>query len=135
MTRASRVNCSLGPECPANRGARTLSATVRFSRVSHARYTSPIPPAPLGPFAMNTARWLRIKRLFDATVDLTPCDRTAFLLEACVGDSALQQEVELLLASYHRSGNFLETPAMVRGSGFLSIACWKAWSAPAQSQS
>ena len=48
---------------------------------------------------MDSERWLRVKQLFDSTVDLTPQDRSAFLADACLDDAALQQEVESLVES------------------------------------
>src|SRR5262245_52456459 len=47
--RASRWNRDRDSGSFASRSARTLIATSRSSRVSRARYTSPIPPAPSGP--------------------------------------------------------------------------------------
>ena len=35
-----------------------------------------------------------------------------FLHEACAGDAALEQEVESLLSSHGRLGEFLERPAL-----------------------
>src|SRR6476646_1445542 len=46
MFLASRAKRSRESRSLANLAARTFSATVRFRRVSRARYTSPIPPAP-----------------------------------------------------------------------------------------
>src|SRR5215471_18690160 len=45
---ASRVNRARRSGSAANSSGRTLSATSRFSFVSRARYTSPMPPAPIG---------------------------------------------------------------------------------------
>jgi non-specific serine/threonine protein kinase/serine/threonine-protein kinase len=64
---------------------------------------------------MANERWLRIKQLFDSSVDLTPHDRSAFLADACRDDAALRQEVESLVQSYLRSGTFLENPASADG--------------------
>ena len=63
---------------------------------------------------MANERWLRIKQLFDSSVDLTPQDRDAFLADACLDDAALRQEVESLVESSLRSGTFLEDPAKTR---------------------
>src|SRR5579864_1424350 len=48
MVRASRSKRSLASALSARCGGRILMATLRSSRVSRARYTSPIPPAPSG---------------------------------------------------------------------------------------
>src|SRR5438445_3876926 len=41
-----------------------------------------------------------------------PAERSAYLDEACGGDRALQQRVELLLKTYEKVGTFLERPAV-----------------------
>src|SRR5260370_33434317 len=48
MVRASRSKRSLASGLSARCGGRILMATLRSRRVSRARYTSPIPPAPSG---------------------------------------------------------------------------------------
>src|SRR5215472_1048230 len=48
MALASRSRRWRDEESPANSGGRTLMATLRSSRISRARYTSPMPPAPSG---------------------------------------------------------------------------------------
>ena len=62
---------------------------------------------------MANERWLRVKQLFNSTVDLTRHDRDAFLADACVDDATLQEEVESLIESFLRSGTFLQNPAML----------------------
>jgi serine/threonine protein kinase len=64
---------------------------------------------------MESDRWLRVKQLFDSTVDLTPQDRSAFLADDCLDDAALRQEVESLVESSLRSGMFLENPVRTDG--------------------
>jgi hypothetical protein len=48
IARASLVNRVRNWTSAARLGASTLMATVRSNRVSRARYTSPMPPAPTG---------------------------------------------------------------------------------------
>src|SRR5215472_3243223 len=48
IVRASRSKRSLASALSARCCGRILTATLRSSRVSRARYTSPIPPAPSG---------------------------------------------------------------------------------------
>ena len=45
---ASRPNRASASASSASRSGSTFTATIRSSRVSRARYTSPIPPAPSG---------------------------------------------------------------------------------------
>ncbi|MDQ6626175.1 MAG: protein kinase [Verrucomicrobiota bacterium] len=48
---------------------------------------------------MTPERWQTIEELFQATVELAPDQRAAFLLKNCAGDDALRREVEALLLS------------------------------------
>jgi serine/threonine protein kinase len=48
---------------------------------------------------------------------LPASERQAYLSAACVGNEALRQEVESLLASDERAKSFLESPAVVPGDG------------------
>jgi serine/threonine protein kinase/dienelactone hydrolase len=54
-------------------------------------------------------RWRRIESLFHEALSKTPEERRGFLAEACSGDSALQREVESLLAHESLAGDFLES--------------------------
>ncbi|MGA2535530.1 MAG: serine/threonine-protein kinase [Terracidiphilus sp.] len=47
-----------------------------------------------------------------SALKLAPERREEFLAEACGGDSALVDEINSLLTSHRRAGDFLETPAM-----------------------
>ena len=57
-------------------------------------------------------RWRVVKDLFDATLARLPEERARFLERACVGDEALRNEVESLLASDEEAKSFMETPAV-----------------------
>ena len=61
--------------------------------------------------------WLRAKDVFAGARALPASDRQAYLSAACVGNEALRQEVESLLASDERAKSFLESPAVVRDDG------------------
>ena len=45
---------------------------------------------------MSEDRWPRVKQLFEAAVDLSLSERSAFLSSAIVGDETLRQEVKAL---------------------------------------
>ncbi|HBB98221.1 MAG TPA: hypothetical protein DC054_22785 [Blastocatellia bacterium] len=60
---------------------------------------------------MKPDRWQKVKEIFHAALDRPPSDRFAFVSEACAGDEALQKEVELLISSDGRGGDFLNAPA------------------------
>jgi eukaryotic-like serine/threonine-protein kinase len=56
--------------------------------------------------------WPRVKALFQEALDRAPKERDAFLAESCLGDPALRQEVESLLASHEEAAGFLEGGAL-----------------------
>jgi serine/threonine protein kinase/Tfp pilus assembly protein PilF len=60
---------------------------------------------------MTPERYKKIARIFDAALKATPEERIEFLAEACAGDDSLRQEVELLIASHERAGEFIDEPA------------------------
>ena len=62
---------------------------------------------------MTGPRWQHVKEVFQAALDHEPPERAAFVREACAGDTALQAEVESLLAAHERAGSFAERPATV----------------------
>jgi serine/threonine protein kinase/tetratricopeptide (TPR) repeat protein len=49
--------------------------------------------------------------LFDAAVQLSPAERSAYLTGACADDLELRQRIEALLRSNDRVGDFLQEPA------------------------
>jgi len=51
-----------------------------------------------------------------------PDRRSAFLAEACRGDSSLRDELESLLASHDCAGEFFETPALEVDSESMEVA-------------
>ena len=60
---------------------------------------------------MTPERWQQIKSLLHEALERDPLEREAFLNEACAGDSGLRAEVEALIDSHARSGDFIEAPA------------------------
>ena len=51
--------------------------------------------------------------IFLAALDFAdPAERSAYLIKACAGNSALLQKVKTLLASHEKSGDFLAMPAL-----------------------
>lgn len=59
---------------------------------------------------MTADRWAEVKRIFQAALDLSPADRSAFL-SAESPDLDIRREVESLLAAEDASSDFLDTPA------------------------
>jgi serine/threonine protein kinase/Tol biopolymer transport system component len=60
---------------------------------------------------MDQERWRKIQGLFHAALGLDAEARQGFLDVECGGDSDLQRQVTLLLATEEEAGAFLETPA------------------------
>ncbi|HET8783732.1 MAG TPA: protein kinase, partial [Pyrinomonadaceae bacterium] len=60
---------------------------------------------------MTPERWQQIKALLESAIERDPRARSAFLDEACAGDPALRSEVEALIDSHARAGEFIESPA------------------------
>ncbi len=63
--------------------------------------------------------WPRVERILDATLDLRPEHRQAFLDRACAGDSALRAEVEAMLAGAEAPA-FLASSAAVLATPLLN---------------
>ncbi len=60
---------------------------------------------------MKPELWQRITDLFDEAMTRGPKERIAFLEEACKGDRDLRKQVERLVKSHEKSGDFLESSA------------------------
>ena len=74
---------------------------------------------------MQQEVWRRVEELFHAALERTPDTRQTFLDGMCGADTALRQQVEILLANEEQAGSFLEVPAIedtafaVTTAGFL----------------
>lgn len=60
---------------------------------------------------MNSERWQKVKRLFDAAIELEPDARARFLDDACASDADLRADIEKLMTSSADAEDFLEAPA------------------------
>ena len=69
---------------------------------------------------MTPERWEQVERLFHAALEREPARRAAFLSRACAGDAEMLREVESLVASHERSGDFIEAPAADVAAGLLA---------------
>jgi serine/threonine-protein kinase len=69
---------------------------------------------------MTPERWRQIKALLESALERGPHEREAFLDNACAGDQELRNEVEALLDSHARSGDFIELPAYELLAGSLT---------------
>jgi serine/threonine protein kinase/formylglycine-generating enzyme required for sulfatase activity/dienelactone hydrolase len=61
---------------------------------------------------LKPERWQQIETIYFAALELKDAERDRYLCLACGSDSALRREVESLLSSHERAGNFLDTPAL-----------------------
>jgi serine/threonine protein kinase/Tol biopolymer transport system component len=68
---------------------------------------------------MKPDRWQKVKEIFQAALDRSPADRSAFVSEACSGDEELRREVQSLMSSDGRSGTFLDSPAYEAAADML----------------
>ena len=60
---------------------------------------------------MEPGRWARITDIYHATIARPPEERASFLGEECHGDESLRKQVEAMVKSHERSGDFIESPA------------------------
>src|SRR5437773_3893661 len=60
---------------------------------------------------MEPRRWGRITDIYHATIARPPEERASFLGEECHGDESLRKQVEAMVKSHERSGDFIESPA------------------------
>jgi eukaryotic-like serine/threonine-protein kinase len=61
---------------------------------------------------MTPERWTQIERIYQQAVDSDLSTRSAFLDEACGGDTDLRREVVSLLQAHDPNSPFLESPAL-----------------------
>jgi eukaryotic-like serine/threonine-protein kinase len=61
---------------------------------------------------MRPERWKQVEQMLEAALERAPGERRAFLAEACAGDDALRREVETLIGSYERAGDFIDEPIL-----------------------
>ena len=61
---------------------------------------------------LKPERWRQIENIYFAALELKEADRLRYLSRACGSDSELRREVNSLLSSHEKAGNFLDTPAL-----------------------
>ena len=70
---------------------------------------------------MEPEVWRKVSDLFAECLTLPEADRTTFLARLETTDSAIALEIRKLLESYAGDEEFLETPALLSGAGFLDV--------------
>src|SRR5436190_6772609 len=80
---------------------------------------------PRGRVAVTTARFARVRELFESALDQPPARRGAFLAAACGGDVALVQAVERLLVADQEQYYLLDRSAAAThtDASFSCLAC------------
>ena len=68
---------------------------------------------------MEPGRWGRITDIYHATIARPPEERASFLGEECHGDDRLRKQVEAMVKSHERSGDFIESPAFAAAPELL----------------
>jgi serine/threonine protein kinase len=58
-------------------------------------------------------QWEQLREMFRVAIEHQPQQREAYLDQACANNPALRCEIESLLASHDRAGDFIETPAFI----------------------
>jgi len=68
---------------------------------------------------MTPERWQQVKEIFNSAISCAPEDRSVFLAQACSGDEHLRTEVESLIRSHEKSGEFIDQAAYLATSSFV----------------
>jgi eukaryotic-like serine/threonine-protein kinase len=64
---------------------------------------------------MDSARWNKIRELFEEARNLQQDSRQSYLDEACQGDANLQEEIKSLLSQHDQANGVLDAPALGQG--------------------
>ena len=62
--------------------------------------------------SVTSERWKRVDAVFEQALELPQDQRAAFLQENCNSDAEVRREVESLLNSHERAGNFIDQPSL-----------------------
>jgi eukaryotic-like serine/threonine-protein kinase len=57
---------------------------------------------------MTPERWKKVEKVFQAALKQAPEEQSAYLERACEGDESLRHQVETLIASYKKAGDFID---------------------------
>lgn len=71
---------------------------------------------------MHGERWRQIDKIFHDAMERKPRERAAFLDLVCARDPELRREIEELISSHEKTGNFLATPAYAEVADTLSCS-------------
>ncbi|HEY0321648.1 MAG TPA: protein kinase [Pyrinomonadaceae bacterium] len=68
---------------------------------------------------MTPEKWRQVKEIFHAALAVAPGERAAFLDKACDDEEGIRREVESLLESHERTGDFIDSPAFEAAAHLL----------------
>jgi tetratricopeptide (TPR) repeat protein/predicted Ser/Thr protein kinase len=68
---------------------------------------------------MSPSRWQRIQDLFHEALELPAADQHRFIVERCVDDGAMQDELRALLQSHSSVGALMSQPVNLASAAFL----------------
>ena len=57
---------------------------------------------------MTPERWKKVEKVFQSALKKAPEEQSAYLRHACEGDESLLHQVETLIASYKKAGDFID---------------------------
>ena len=69
---------------------------------------------------MTPERYKQIGKLYHTALEVDANKRAAFLESACAGDAELRREVESLIASHEKAGDFIADPALAVAAELLA---------------
>ena len=70
---------------------------------------------------MDRDRWKQVDELLQGALRVREEERSAFVHQACNGDTALEREICSLLASHEAAGSFLENPTSENTEAILAV--------------
>jgi serine/threonine protein kinase len=70
---------------------------------------------------VSSDKWEKLQEIFIAALQREPGERLVFARQACLGDAALQAEVESLLRSYDEESGFLKEPAHRHAADWIPL--------------
>jgi len=73
---------------------------------------------------MDQDRWKAVNHIFHAALDLSPSERQEFVNKAADGDTALVEEVALLLKADENAGSYLESPIVDPSLLRSAVGAW-----------
>ena len=59
---------------------------------------------------MTPERWRKVEDIFQNALDLSPEERSRYVIETCGNDESLRRDVQLLLSQHDSAGELLDQP-------------------------